>query len=264
MCTGLEIAAAAALIGGAGMQAKGAIDAGNGQRRAATEFAQKQTELMRRQEATNTAALAKVAEQQARQQEFRNQADAVTSAAIDRNSRPEQEKQLQDLTDTRVGGYKSISNLVPVTIDLAGSKNAPAVVADSISNAIGRATSKGEQQATARAAMEAFGDLGIRNNIGSSRSAESIGTLRNLNNISSVIAEAEKNNANTMAGITSSQIENFAHGSDLKAGVTNAKAANAKAIGDLMFAAGSAGMGASSKPKTAKPWVNPDTGMIAT
>lgn len=241
MCTGLEIAAVAAMVGGAGLQAKSAIDSSNAQRRTATDFAQEQTALLRRQSEVNKAAQAKIAEEQAKQQDIRNKVQLATDSAINSNSSTNQNQQIEDLTGSRIQGYKTISDLMPVAIDFGGSKNAPSVVSEAIKGSVDRATTKGDQQAAALAAIQAMGDVSVRNKIGTARTADELGTFSRLNNISNVVAGAEGNYMNTIANLTSAGIENAANSANQRLGIKKAKAQNAKAIGDLLFMAGSMG-----------------------
>jgi len=237
-------ASVAAMAIGTGFSAASAAKESQAQRRSATDFANRQTEIMRRQSETNKSALAKIQEEQAKQQELRNKSQSATDRAITENSVQNQNQQIDDKTANRVNAYKTISELLPVDINLGGSKNAPSVVSNSISNAVAKASDKGDQQAAALAAIKALGDVGVSNKISTARTADELGTYARLNNISNVVANAEKNNANNLAQISRSQIENAFTGANAKYAVKRAKASNGKSIGDLLFSVGSMGAGA--------------------
>lgn len=244
MCTGLEIAAVAALAGGAGLQAKSAIDSSNAQRRIGTDLAQQQTELLRRQQEDNRQAQLRIDEEKAKQAEIRKKVAETTDKAIDRNTRESTDKLLEDLTQKRTEGFKTIADLVPVAIDLGGKSSAPSIVQDAIDKSIEKSTAKSDQQATALSKILGLGDVNLSLGIDRARDVEDIGTQARLNNISNVLSNAEQNFVNNLAQITSAQIGNAATGANQRLGVKLAKAQNAKAIGDLLFAAGSFGMGA--------------------
>lgn len=246
MCTGIEIAALAAAVGGAGLQAKSAIDSGSAQRDAATQFSQQQTALMEKQQQTNQAAQAAIAEQQMQQKALSDKANAAATNAITQNSLPAQQQQLQDLTDKRAQAYQTISDLNPVNIDLGSSVNAPSIVGDAISKSIAGAAAKGQQQAKAKAAIEGFGDLTTGDSLGIKSAADNISTFGNLNNISNALAKGQSDYINTSTGLTNDQISNAGSAINNALGVKLARAGNAKAIGDLLFAAGSAGAGAAA------------------
>ena len=241
MCTGLEIAAVATMVGGAGMQAKGAIDASRASRHAATDFANDQTALLRRQAEANRRAEANIAIEQARQADLRKKAQGITSEAIDRSSRASHDTQIENRIAEKTNKFSSISDLVPINIDLGGSKNAPSIVADAIEASVGKAADFGKQQFGARAAIEALGDVGVAKDIARARSVGNLSTVGGLNTVSSVLAGNEKNFINNLANMTSNQISLASQNANNRLGVKKAKAANANAIGDLLFMAGSAG-----------------------
>lgn len=232
-----------AMGAGLGSQIGSALYSGSSSRKAATEFAQQQAALMRRQQEANRAAQARIAEEQAKQADIRKRIQASTESAIEGNSAATQTQQIDDFTNKRIKGFKTLSDLLPVNIDLGGSRNAPSIVADAIKGSVGRATTKGQQQAAAKAAIEALGDVGVRNQIGTARFADELGTSRRLNNISNVLAGNERDFMNNLAQLTSSQISLAGQGANQRLGVKKAKAANLKTIGDLLFMAGSMGMG---------------------
>lgn len=230
---------------GGGLQLKGAIDTGKAQGRASTSFLQQQTELLRRQMADNAIAQAEIAKQQEQQAKYREQTGGITDTAITENSLPAQEAALQAFTDKRNLGYQTISDLNPINIDVGSSRDAPAIVGNSIARSISDATARGVQQARAKAAIEGFGDLNTDNQLKLRDSSDSIRTIAGLNNISSVLARQQKDYMDTLAGITSGQIENRAAGINSKLQYDKAKAGNYSTIGDILFKGGSMGMAAS-------------------
>ncbi len=115
-------ASVAAMAIGTGFSAASAAKESQAQRRSATDFANRQTEIMRRQSETNKSALAKIQEEQAKQQELRNKSQSATDRAITENSVQNQNQQIDDKTANRVNAYKTISELLPVDINLGGSK----------------------------------------------------------------------------------------------------------------------------------------------
>lgn len=247
----LPLLALGAMAAGGGLQLKGAIDAGKASGRASTNFLQQQTALLRQQMADNEAAQAKIAEQQVKQQGFRDEAGGISDAAIVNNSLPAQDALQKELTDKRNLGYQTISNLHPVNIDIGSSPNAPSVVGNAIAKSISDATARGVQQAKAKAAIEGFGDLSTNNQLTLKDNSDSIRTIAGLNNISSRLAQQQKDYMNVLASITSGQIENAGTGVNARLAYDKAQAGNYSTIGDILFKAGSMGAGAAKSGASA-------------
>lgn len=242
MCTGLELAAIGAMVGGGGMQVAGAIDASNSSRKIANDFARKQTEFIRRQREDNDRARAKIEEQRATQAKLREDSQRLTEEAIKRNTRDSQDARQQELTDKRAAGFQAIKELNPVSIDLGGSKNAPSIVQDSINKAVATSAAKGEQQAGALSKILGLNDASFFTNLDRVGDIDNLRNLTTLNSIANTMAGNEERTLNNLASITSGQISNAATGANQQLGVKQARAGNTKAIGDLLFAVGSLGM----------------------
>lgn len=237
-------AAVAAMAVGGGLQAKGAIDAGKAQGRASTNFLSQQTQLLRQQQLDNKAAQDKIAEQQAKQQQLRDQAGAVGDAVITANSRPAQDAAEADAVAKRNMGYQTIANLHPVAIDVGNSANAPSIVGDAIAKSIASAKAYGDNQAKAKAAIEGFGDLTTNNQLTLKDNADTIRTLGTENDVSTKLAQQQKDYMSTLAGITNNQITTAGTGVNSRLEYDKAQAGNYSTIGDILFKAGSMGAGA--------------------
>lgn len=231
------------MLAGGGLQLKSIFDSSKASRRAATDFAQQQTAMLRRQHQENILAQQAIAAQQAEQQRLREQSNAAAVAAIDRNTRPEVEQQITDMTGRREAGYQTISNLNPVAIDVGSSATAPKIVGDSIARSIADVVAKSTDRGKNRAALEGFNDVSFNADLALRNDADTIKTLAGLNTIAGKMAQGQKNYIDATTGITANQIETMGSGINNALAVRLQKAQNAKSIGDLLFMAGSMGAG---------------------
>lgn len=240
------LSAGALGIGGL-LQGASAINSGKAQNRASTNFLSQQTQLLRQQQLDNQVAQAKIAEQQAKQQQLRDQAGGVTDAAITANSRPAQDAAEADAVAKRNLGYQTIANLHPAVIDVGNSAGAPSIVGNSIARSIAEAKAYGDNQAKAKAAIEGFGDLKVNNQLTLKDNSDTIRTLGTENNISSVLAKQQKDYMDTLAGITTNQITTAGTGVNARLQYDKAQAGNYNTIGDILFKAGALGAGMAAK-----------------
>lgn len=167
MCDPLSAIAASVALGGGIVQQIGQRQAMRAQERAQERERQRQAALSQEQQGAFEGNLA-------------------------RFDRQTQDKQEGEATAAREKKYQAAVADRPVGNDaLAGSGSAPEVIQSSIANALAGATRRAQQSASARAALEGYGDHQLANAIGHQRAGSFIDTIGGMRRGSQAVAPLE-------------------------------------------------------------------------